>query len=181
MCRAECRQGQEAGLSLPELLIALSTGVLVAGMALQALLAEARGSAQLGQRLQQRAMAQRALALIRSDAARADQLLLAAEATSGSACGLAGRTLLLEARSASGSVTYSVGAAPSAIWRGQVLMRCGPAFGLDGEPSTGSPQNRVVLDGLERGALKADRPSAGVVQVTLAGPRMLRELMADPG
>jgi len=42
-----------------------------------------------------------------------------------------------------------VGPAPSAIWRGRVLMRCGPAYGLDGRLSAGSaPQNRVVIDGL---------------------------------
>jgi type II secretory pathway pseudopilin PulG len=162
---------------LPELLMALSCGVLLAGMVMQALLVEVRGSAQLGQRLQQRALAQRALDLIRSDVARAEQVLLAGDGGRAS-CRLAGRTHLLEARSAMGSVSYSVGAAPSAIWRGQVLMRCGPAFGLDGEPSTGSVQNRVVLDGLERGALQADRPSEGVVRLSLAGPGQLQQWMA---
>ena len=45
---------------------------------------------------------------------------------------------------------YSLGAAPSPIWRGTVLMRCGPAFDLKGQPSaTGQPQNRVVLDAVE--------------------------------
>ena len=29
-------------------------------------------------------------------------------------------------------------------------MRCGPAFTLDGRPSSGAYQNRVVLDGVER-------------------------------
>lgn len=178
MCRAEpgCRR-TDPGFSLPELLIALSCGVLLAGMVMQALLVEVRGSAQLGQRLQQRALAQRALDLIRSDVARAEQVLLASDGGRAS-CRLAGRTHLLEARSATGSVSYSVGAAPSAIWRGQVLMRCGPAFGLDGEPSTGSVQNRVVLDGLERGALQADRPSEGVVRLSLAGPGRLQQWMA---
>ena len=46
-------------------------------------------------------------------------------------------------------IVYSVGQAPSAIWQGQVLMRCGPAYGLDGQvrPAT-AYQNRVVLDSL---------------------------------
>lgn len=47
-------------------------------------------------------------------------------------------------------ITYSQGAAPSAIWGGQVLMRCGPAFGIDGAQNLdGAWQNRVVLDGVE--------------------------------
>ena len=46
---------------------------------------------------------------------------------------------------------YSLGAAPSAIWRGAVLMRCGPAFDLHGGIRGGSRyQNRVVLDGVDR-------------------------------
>ncbi len=45
-------------------------------------------------------------------------------------------------------ITYSIGTAPSAIWRGKGLMRCGPAYGLAGELSSGAAQNRVVLDGL---------------------------------
>ena len=41
--------------------------------------------------------------------------------------------------------------APSAIWRGDVLMRCGPAFDLQGGIRRGSRyQNRVVLDGVDR-------------------------------
>jgi hypothetical protein len=39
-------------------------------------------------------------------------------------------------------------------------------------------QNRVVLDGLERGALQADRPSEGVVRLSLAGPGQLQQWMA---
>lgn len=46
-------------------------------------------------------------------------------------------------------IVYSVGRAPSAIWRGQVLMRCGPSYGLDGVINLeGAYQNRVLLDAL---------------------------------
>ena len=46
---------------------------------------------------------------------------------------------------------YSLGPASSAIWRGDVLMRCGPAFDLQGGIRSGSRyQNRVVLDGVDR-------------------------------
>jgi hypothetical protein len=48
-------------------------------------------------------------------------------------------------------IVYSVGAAPSAIWRGQVLMRCGPAYGLDGVIRPGGrAQNRVLIDDLPK-------------------------------
>ena len=52
------------------------------------------------------------------------------------------------------TIVYSVGAAPSAIWRGQVLMRCGPAYGLDGAIRPGGQaQNRVLIDGLPKEGL----------------------------
>ena len=67
-----------------------------------------------------------------------------------SACNLAGRQLWLQILGADGSITsFSLGSPPSPIWRGQVLMRCGPAYGLDGHIKAASTsQNRVVLDGL---------------------------------
>ena len=67
-----------------------------------------------------------------------------------SACNLAGRQPWLQILGADGSITtFSLGSPPSPIWHGQVLMRCGPAYGLDGQIQAAStPQNRVVLDGL---------------------------------
>ena len=76
-------------------------------------------------------------------------------------CGMAGRqpvlAIGLDSRNSQAStqtIVYSVGAAPSAIWRGQVLMRCGPAYGLDGviRPE-GKAQNRVLIDGLPKEGL----------------------------
>ena len=76
-------------------------------------------------------------------------------------CGLAGRQPVLAISLYSSStevssrvIVYSVGAAPSAIWRGKVLMRCGPAYGLDGviRPD-GKAQNRVLIDGLPKEGL----------------------------
>ena len=52
------------------------------------------------------------------------------------------------------TIVYSVGTAPSPIWRGQVLMRCGPAYGLDGViRQGGKAQNRVLIDGLPKEGL----------------------------
>jgi hypothetical protein len=68
-------------------------------------------------------------------------------------CGLNGRTPVLQLRTPTAAgeatVTYSVGAAPSGIWEGRVLVRCGPAYGLDGGVNPSSAfQGRVVLDRL---------------------------------
>ena len=59
-----------------------------------------------------------------------------------------------DSRVSAQTIVYSVGAAPSAIWRDQVLMRCGPAYGLDGviRPG-GQAQNRVLIDGLPKDGL----------------------------
>ena len=56
----------------------------------------------------------------------------------------------------------------SAIWRGWVLMRCGPAFGLDGEPSRGASLNRVVLDGLAAGGVRAEASARGSLRLELS-------------
>jgi hypothetical protein len=72
-------------------------------------------------------------------------------------CGLSGRTPVLQLRTrlqaGQGVITYSVGAAPSGIWEGQVLVRCGPAYGIDGGVNpTASFQSRVVIDRLATSA-----------------------------
>ena len=72
---------------------------------------------------------------------------------------MAHRDVLIAIHPAQGSapVLYSLGVAPSEIWRGQVLMRCGPAFDLQGRSSASSTyQNRVVLDAIE--TIKLQQP-----------------------
>ncbi|MFZ9229836.1 MAG: hypothetical protein ACO231_08650, partial [Prochlorococcaceae cyanobacterium] len=64
-------------------------------------------------------------------------------------------------------ITYSLGKSAEPIWRGQVLMRCGPAFGLDGSPSAFQALNRVVLDGLAPHGVRALQQGAGALQVQL--------------
>ena len=137
---------RDTGFSLLELLLASSLGLLMFGVATSALLSEQKLGAQLGGLLRQRQLLLRAHQLIAADVQRG--MALAPELVS--ACNLAGRQPWLQILGADGSVTtYSLGSPPSAIWHGQVLMRCGPAFGLDGQIKAAStPQNRVVLDGL---------------------------------
>ena len=137
---------QQPGFSLLELLLACSVGLVLLAVALQALLAEQRLGGRLGVLLRQRQLLLRANQLITADLERG--IALAPELTP--SCNLAGRQLFMQILSSDGELTtYTVGAAPSAIWQGQVLMRCGPAYGLDGQVRPGSAyQNRVVLDGL---------------------------------
>lgn len=147
----------------------MATALLLAMAVLQGLQLQFRGSLALAQRQQQRLLVGRALSLIGREAARAQRIEVAGLGGTPAACGLAGRRVLLQLLLPGGVITYSLGAPPSPIWRGSVLMRCGPAYGLDGEPSTALPQNRVVLDGLQLQGSTAQWLSAGVVQLTLQG------------
>jgi len=133
---------------LLELLLALGLGLVFSGVILQALLADGQISLRLSRLVREKDNQRRTLALVQLDLQRA----LSVSPNPGaevSACGLAKRLPVLHLRTPSGAITYSVGAAPSGIWRGQVLMRCGPSFGLDGTTNWASAaQNRVVIDGL---------------------------------
>lgn len=154
-----------AGLSLVEVLLAACLGLLVWGVALQAVVADGRQVDRLVRQLRERGQQRRVLALLRGDLLRAERVDIA-QAT-GSACGLGGRDPVLQLQTAAGPITYTVGSAPSAIWRGRVLMRCGPAFGLHGEPSAGAAQNRVLLDGLSVPGLAAALEPDGLLHLRL--------------
>ena len=131
----------------------------------------------MGLLLRQRQLLLRANQLIAADIERG--VALAPELAP--VCPLAGRQLWLQILSTDGALTtYSVGKPPSGIWQGPVLMRCGPAYGLDGQIAAGSQhQNRVVLDQLKAspgdgcslpmgqhmpGVLVCWEPSSGLVQ-----------------
>ncbi|MCP9774057.1 prepilin-type N-terminal cleavage/methylation domain-containing protein [Cyanobium sp. WAJ14-Wanaka] len=139
------------GFSLLELMLAGSIGLLLSGAMLQALLGDGQNSQRFVRLHAERANQRRVLELVRSDVERA-LVVSATPAAEISACGWAGRQPVLHLLLADGrSISYSVGVAPSAIWRQQVLMRCGPAFDLYGQLSASSnSQNRVVIDGLAR-------------------------------
>lgn len=163
----QCRRRHAAaGFGLAELMLAMGLGLVVSAAMLQSLLVDSRSGQRLVARLQQRQLQQRALALVAADLRQANQLSRTPELEQ-HGCNLAGRQAVLHLRSAAGPISYSVGAAPSGLWHGQVLMRCGPAYGLDGQLSTGGvSQNRVVLDGLgstgNTGSTGADCPADGV-------------------
>jgi type II secretory pathway pseudopilin PulG len=135
MTRSDRRQRSE-GFSLLELLLACSLGLTLAMAALTALFGEGDLGRRLGRQLREGQRLERALSLIAGDLQRGTVLALdPAAAGLVPACGLAGRRPVLQILGSDGRLTtYSVGTPPDAIWRGWVLMRCGRAFGADGQP-----------------------------------------------
>ncbi|WP_216918769.1 prepilin-type cleavage/methylation domain-containing protein [Synechococcus sp. CCAP 1479/9] len=154
-----------AGFSLAELLVAMSLGLLLWGVVLQALVADGRQVERLVRQVRERGQQRRVLALLRGDLQRATRVDLALG--TGAACALGGRDPVLQLQTPAGPITYTVGSPPSAIWRRRVLMRCGPAFGLEGEPSAGAAQNRVLLDGLSLPGLEATVEPDGLLHLRL--------------
>ena len=144
------------GFTLVEVLLAAGLGTMLCGALLQLLLGELRLTGAMAQRLQARRQQQRALALIREEAELGYGVVADPQPSADWPCGLAGRRPVLaialsrqDPDARQHVIVYSVGAAPSPIWRGQVLMRCGPAYGLDGRMDpTSNAQNRVLLDAL---------------------------------
>jgi len=142
------RLQSRGGFSLLELLLALALGLALSGVMLQGLLADGQTSLRLSRLVREKDNQRRTLALVQLDLRRA-RAVSSNPMAEVSACGLAGRLPVLHLLTQAAPITYSVGPAPSGIWRGQVLMRCGPAFGLDGGTNWASAsQNRVVIDGL---------------------------------
>ncbi|MCP9824422.1 prepilin-type cleavage/methylation domain-containing protein [Synechococcus sp. EJ6-Ellesmere] len=142
------RRQASAGFGLVELLLAMALGLMLCGVVVQALLGEGRNAQQFSRLVRERNHQRRALALIRTDLEGATEVVNEAAPLPVS-CGVAGRQVVLQLKRQGTVISYSVGAPPSGIWRGQVLMRCGPAYGLEGriDPSSAS-LSRVVVDGL---------------------------------
>lgn len=162
------RPGAAEGFSLVELLLAFGLGLSLVALMLQAVMAEGQNGQRLARVLRERHLADRALVLLRSDLQRAT--LMASSAGPGgeaAACSLGGRGVLLHLETPAGPITYSAGKPPEPIWRGTVLMRCGPAFGLDGTPSSGKPLNRVLLDGLAVDGAQVLLQAPGALRIVL--------------
>lgn len=163
------RTHPDQGFTLVELMLAFLVGCLLCGVAFQLVVAETRQGGSLAESLQRKQWQRRTLELLKSDLERASSWVIAPEPTSSWPCALAGRQPKLAITPTDGSdpVLYSLGPAPSPIWRGAVLMRCGPAFDLQGGIRSGSRyQNRVVLDGVDRFEL-TQPPGLPVLQMQL--------------
>ena len=167
-CRRDPITQAVAGFALPELLLAFGLGLGCCALMLQSVLAEGHNSQRLARRLRERLVVERAFDLLRSDLQRATAVAsTTAEGNGVAACPLSGRTVVLHLQTPEGAVIYSLGKPAEPIWRGQVLMRCGSAFGLDGTPSTGQAQNRVLLDGLAPAGVSALRQGPGALVLQL--------------
>jgi prepilin-type N-terminal cleavage/methylation domain-containing protein len=162
------------GFSLTELLVTLALSGLVGAMVLTLLVGDLRQMGGLGRWLRERQAGERALELVRAEVQRAEGVTLQSGAVPlPTGCGLAGRIFVmqLQGRNRGGqsvAVLFSRGVAPSPIWRGDVLVRCGPAYGLDGEWSEGIAVSRVLIDALPAGdgfAVAGSGP--GVLRLTL--------------
>ena len=148
----------EKGFTLIELLLSISLGSMLFVALLQLIGADLRLGNSMASRLRESAQQRHTLELIRGELAIGSGWTVDPISSQQWSCGMAGRRPVLaisldsyNTQVSSQTIVYSVGAAPSAIWRGQVLMRCGPAYGLDGviRPD-GKAQNRVLIDGLPK-------------------------------
>ena len=148
-----CRPRSAQGFTLVEVMLAALLATFFCGVMFQLLFAETRHGGALAESLQLKQWQRRTLELVKADLERASSWQIDPDPSGRWPCALADRQpkLAITPRDGSDPVVYSLGPAPSAIWRGDVLMRCGPAFDLQGGVRSGSRyQNRVVLDGLDR-------------------------------
>jgi hypothetical protein len=148
-----------------ELLLVLGMGLALSAVLVQLLVAESRLGAVMVRQWRERTLQRRTLDLVRDDLRRAVAIRLGSAGSS--PCPLSGREPVLQISTAEGPITYTVGLPPSPIWRGRVLMRCGPAFGLDGEPSLGASQNRVVTDALVLAGFRAEVQAIGQFRLSM--------------
>ena len=157
MQRGSCHPDDSAGFTLLELLLALSLGTLLFVLMLRLIGADLQLGRAMAMRLSESSRQRRSLELIRAELGSAHSWMVDPPVSNRWPCRMAGRRPVLaiathaddvQARGED-AIVYSVGSAPAAIWRGQVLMRCGPAYSLDGVPNLrGAFQNRVLLDAL---------------------------------
>ena len=157
MQRGSCHPDGSAGFTLLELLLALSLGTLLFVLMLRLIGADLQLGRAMAMRLSESSRQRRSLELIRAELGSAHSWMVDPPVSNRWPCRMAGRRPVLaiatdaddvQARGED-AIVYSVGSAPAAIWRGQVLMRCGPAYSLDGVPNLrGAFQNRVLLDAL---------------------------------
>ena len=141
------------GFTLVELMLAALLGTFLCGVVFQLLFAETRQGGALAESLQLKQWQRRTLELLKGDLERASSWQIDPDPSGSWPCALADRQpkLAITPRDGSDPVVYSLGSAPSGIWRRDVLMRCGSAFDLRGGIRSGSRYlNRVVLDGVDR-------------------------------
>ena len=157
MTRSRSTAAGSPGFTLLELMLSLSLGALLFALMLRLIGADLQLGRAMALRLSESSRQRRSLELIREELGSAHGWMVDPPVSNRWPCRMNGRRPVLaiatqqadaQAR-ADRAIVYSVGSAPDAIWRGEVLMRCGPAYSLDGVPNLrGAFQNRVLLDAL---------------------------------
>jgi prepilin-type N-terminal cleavage/methylation domain-containing protein len=143
------------GFSLLELLLVLAVSLTLVAVIGEALLGELGESGRLARSLRERTVIQRALELMRMELQEATGVRVLPGVITREGCGLTGRTVLLhldftpDGVVPDRDVTYSLERKPDPIWRGQALMRCGPAYGLNGQMEDSGAVSRVWLDAID--------------------------------
>jgi prepilin-type N-terminal cleavage/methylation domain-containing protein len=161
----------QRGFTLVELLIALSLGLLVSGVILDALVGELGSSIKLSRLGRERAVGLRALELMRGELAQAQQASGSLIGSAPQGCGLSGRQVVLFMQTPQGEIAYSLDDSPGGIWRETVLMRCGPSYDLNGSLTTvtnGQLTSSVVLDGLAGSGVAISQPSSGILRIEIS-------------
>jgi prepilin-type N-terminal cleavage/methylation domain-containing protein len=157
----------ERGFTLVELLIALSLGLLVSGVILDALVGELGSSIKLSRWGRERAASLRVLELMRGELAQAQQASSNLIGSTPQGCGLSGRQLVLLMQTRQGVIAYSLDKSPDSIWRKTVLMRCGPSYDLNGSLANGQLSS-VVLDNLSGSGVAISQPSSGILSIEIS-------------
>ena len=158
----------QRGFTLVELLIALSLGLLVSGVILDALVGELGSSIKLSRVGRERAASLRALELMRGELAQAQQASGSLIGSAPQGCGLSGRQVVLFMQTPQGVIAYSLDQTPDSIWRNTVLMRCGPSYNLNGSLANGQLSSSVVLDGLSGAGVAISQPSPGILSIEIS-------------
>ena len=187
------------GFTLLELMLALSLGSLMFALMLRLIGADLRLGQAMAQHWHETRRQQRSLELIREELALAHGWMLDPPLSMRWPCSMAGRRPVLAIATQADDpqargeqvIVYAVGPAPDRIWRGQVLMRCGPGYSLDGVPTLqGAFQNRVLLDALPQdssvGFQVHQHPTLPVLELEIeqelpaasGGSRILRRRLA---
>ena len=199
MKHGQSNAGSSAGFTLLELMLSLSLGTLLFTLMLRLIGIDLHLGRSLALRLSESSRQRRSLQLIREELGSAYGWMVDPPVSNRWPCRMSGRrpVLAIATQQADAQargdrvIIYSVGSAPDAIWRGAVLMRCGPAYSLDGVPNLeGAFQNRVLLDALPNdigsGFTARPHPQWPVLQLEIeqqlpsrsGAPRSLRSRLA---
>jgi len=167
-----CVQG---AFMLIDMMMALGLSMLILAGIMQTMLLHSRSAETITTGLRDRINQRRTLQLIRNELNQAARVVWDPSSMEPAGCSLTGRTPLLQLKLPQAMITYSIGPAPSAIWQPQVLMRCGPAYGLDGTLSSGANQHRVVLDRLGTEQASVQETAVNLLKLSLGSEWMLAD------